>query len=757
VAASGAPASPAPRYTLYFGWEQRQYEIEVSDHVWNPDTYVDLARSRLEGAPRPEGGARHFVDEEMLASLTDLRVAVLQEQNRRLSESLAQDRLDPQLHEQAALLLGAFALREAAKTLADERYAMCRMAAHLAVARGIRNGAEVGLSGRVAEILVLTLVGRQMDAVTALERLQTQSASTPGIEAWARALRLRNTGDWRRNKGRGATRLEQLEEFRALRYRLPPDAPERYLDEIDAAGDTIGHRLILGGGATVADCARFAGTAVPTELEEVDEVRSGFGDASPSDEAALVSGLNEAPAPGGVRWSPHGLGFMVLDRGLWAAFLQRHLCSALAGTSHCYRHEWGLAEEAAAYSQEATKRFSKLSLFPFVALGLASDQETYGKAFASAVRVLETAPHQANAASWVTVRDKRPGSFRGRVPDPTLWFTPAFPRNTLFDVPGRFRELDALKIPTVEQGAAWRALAPYDAEINWTYLWQVHAGRGPVDEMMRGSALFLDYDAWMLTRVVELAFEQAKTDPATYKDVARRLCSVNPDYWRTFGYQLVRLDDSAGAAEAFRAMVDHSRDEVLVSNSLLWLVLYELEHGRTGQARQLAGRAAAAYSERGLNTMGLFLEKAGEYDRALDYFRKIVERYESRSELAAFYLRNQRRFRGTAIEREIQPVVDEVFPHGLENVQRERLSGPPTDGLLVEGNPWNVRHAGLLIGDVIVGINGKHARTKEQYAAIVYLDPSSLWKRINLLVWRNDRYIEVLVYRDDPFGIRPYP
>ena len=45
-------------------------------------------------------------------------------------------------------------------------------------------------------------------------------------------------------------------------------------------------------------------------------------------------------------------------------------------------------------------------------------------------------------------------------------------------------------------------------------------------------------------------------------------------------------------------------------------------------ARQLAERAAAIYSERGLETMALFQEKTGHYDRALEYFRMPVERYE---------------------------------------------------------------------------------------------------------------------------------
>jgi tetratricopeptide (TPR) repeat protein len=723
---------------------------------------VDLARRRVEGLSPSQQTSPSVPDEDFLTTLTDLRVSVLQEENTRLSDALERDILDPQLHEQAALLLGALALREAATvSLTDERYLLSRLAAHLALARGFRAGQELGLSGRFADALLLTLVSREKDAVDALRSLKSQatSASTLGIDAWSRALTLRSTGDWRQNKGRGATRLEQLEEFRALRFRLSTESAQAYLDQIDPSPDTMWHRVVFRGTPAVADCGRLADTAVPAEIDELKSVWAGFGQSAPGDDVGLVDALNERAAIGGVSHSSNGLSLRVIDRGLWAAFLQRHLSGAILRTHDCYAYQWGMTEAAARYSRETRERFSKLTLFPFVVTRLSQDDEISAEATVSALRLLNTAPELATAQVWLHIREKgRKLARHLPPPDMGLWFSPPLPRNTVYDSSGRLHELDAIKVPSLEQHAAWRAMAPYDAFVNWSYLWQRRMGHGPADEMMRDSVLFLDYDAWMLARVVEAAVARAENEPATYKDAARRLCKLDPTYWRTFAFQLAWLGHAEEAAEAFRTMVERSPDSVGVSNSLHWLVLYDLEQGRREEARRLAERAAAVYSAGGLATMGVFLEKIGQHDRALDYFHKIVERYESRYDLVAFYLRNQDRFKGTSVRRELGLVVEEVFPYGFETVSREDLSRPPQHGLIVEGNPWDVRKAGLLVGDVIVGVNGKHARNWEQYRVILNLDPPSRFSRkMKLVLWRNDRYVEQEIYPSDGFSIRPYP
>src|SRR6185295_2817079 len=100
------------------------HRIEISDYIWSPRDYAGLATGIL--APRPPSRwmlsgrlPPHAEPPEtgwpqMLTELLDLRVKTLKAQSDRISAALASNMSDPHLHEEAAFLVGAFALREAA-------------------------------------------------------------------------------------------------------------------------------------------------------------------------------------------------------------------------------------------------------------------------------------------------------------------------------------------------------------------------------------------------------------------------------------------------------------------------------------------------------------------------------------------------------------------------------------------------------------------------------------------------------------------
>jgi hypothetical protein len=98
------------------------------------------------------------------------------------------------------------------------------------LAGALRGELESGLAGRYAETVLVTLVGRERDALARLDGLAAKAAN-PVEKAWVRALRLRNTGDWRiaRDEKR-LTLLETLEEFRALAIGQDDDAALAWLD-----------------------------------------------------------------------------------------------------------------------------------------------------------------------------------------------------------------------------------------------------------------------------------------------------------------------------------------------------------------------------------------------------------------------------------------------------------------------------------------------------------------------------------------------
>ena len=175
--------------------------IAIGEHGFAPGpTQPSPRRARRRARAGADAGSATresaAEDRQLLARLLDLRTTVLLREDEALSRALSARPLDASAHERAALLLGAFALRDAAGRSTDVRPALCRATAHLALRGCAARGSERGTAGRLAEALLVTLVGRERDALARLDALEA-AAPTRELRAWARALRLRNTGDWR--------------------------------------------------------------------------------------------------------------------------------------------------------------------------------------------------------------------------------------------------------------------------------------------------------------------------------------------------------------------------------------------------------------------------------------------------------------------------------------------------------------------------------------------------------------------------------
>src|ERR1019366_7956307 len=74
-----------------------------------------------------------------------------------------------ELHEQAALLLGAFLLREHSGKIFEIRSPLSRIAAHLTMARFLSGANSYGVNGRLAEATLLTLVNDEAPAPGTIE------------------------------------------------------------------------------------------------------------------------------------------------------------------------------------------------------------------------------------------------------------------------------------------------------------------------------------------------------------------------------------------------------------------------------------------------------------------------------------------------------------------------------------------------------------------------------------------------------------
>ena len=135
------------------------FTVEVGTHVWTPRSYGRLARSFMAdgaGLSISEDPARDRAD---VAVLIDPTPADIRAQNVRLSRLLQDHPRSAAIHERAALLLGAAARRDVADGR-DARALLCRMTAHLAVARALHEG-PLSADGELAERMLSGLAGSE--------------------------------------------------------------------------------------------------------------------------------------------------------------------------------------------------------------------------------------------------------------------------------------------------------------------------------------------------------------------------------------------------------------------------------------------------------------------------------------------------------------------------------------------------------------------------------------------------------------------
>ena len=172
----GTPDAPAYDVTVKLDTRSPVHTtVTVSGPIWSEEVYTRLTAviAREAGLESPLSSQTN--DTTMLAYLTDGLAATMEKQNLELSEDLQKDFLNPALHEQAAALLGAFALRENSGQFYDIRLALCRMTAHLSLARFLAGQNPPDLNGQLANCMLLTLMNNQ---VAALDRLKKWTQKT---------------------------------------------------------------------------------------------------------------------------------------------------------------------------------------------------------------------------------------------------------------------------------------------------------------------------------------------------------------------------------------------------------------------------------------------------------------------------------------------------------------------------------------------------------------------------------------------------
>jgi hypothetical protein len=738
--ASGAPSAPPAGY--FVARESGTYSVKagtdldglvaIRGYLWAPDNYVGLAESAL-GSLTTAPDSEHEPT-TVIAELTDPRVEHLLAANRNISDRLSRRVTSATAHEEAALLIGTLALRESAGLLFDPRSELSRLTAHLVFARALRRGASPSLAGTIAEAILLTLVNRQADA---LDRVQTieAAAGTPGAASWARALRLRITGDWRKPLPPNASPIERLSYARTLRAQLNSVRALDYVEREDLDARADWQRLLLGVGSrfSVEVGHLFADAGLRREIDEMTRVWPAYHQQTAATRADLLAGLNDATAASPVVPRQGKAGIEVVDWGRWAAFLQRHLCGYLSAE---FTHLWnlGLPDEQRALTAKRAPEFGQLRLFPIVRRRLAMTQTDYEGAVQAALALAATHPQLIPPAAWETFFKRPEGLTQVAFPPSFSWFLPSVPTGTAMELDAR-----AIDDATAAQYARWVTLAPYDGWAIWIKLWHDTGKKPRLEDGLRAYGPALDYNGGALSRL----FDYTIGDPAAFVPIAQRICDLNVDRCDRLGWQLVNMDDSEGAARAFVRYAAEARDRVGVSTHMYWLVDYYHETGRTARAKQIARMAADTGSYRGLETLAHLLERTGDLEEAEELYRHIAQRYPTglgQATLGAFCIRLARRTGDKADMEQGLRLLKETLPRGLESWWPDDAAQPPADGVRVTFTYPRARRIGLRQDDVIVAIDG--LRVRDQWARTL-ITSLRLEPDMKVVVWRDGRYEEL--------------
>ena len=91
------------------------------------------------------------------------------------------------------------------------------------------------------------------------------------------------------------------------------------------------------------------------------------------------------------------------------------------------------------------------------------------------------------------------------------------------------------------------------------------------------------------------------------------------------------------------------------------------------------------YSAYGLEAKALFFELTSNYDAAFTRYEKDEERYDDSSSLISFCLRYKTLTGSSRFDPQLEKRMGKLFPKGMEKVSLSDFHGPPTDGVLIQG------------------------------------------------------------------------
>jgi hypothetical protein len=739
VIAIEKPGSPrdTPVYELQIYLDAKQpalkSEVDVKDPIWSPEVYQGVAKDLASTVGLAAGTPDNTENTTLLSKLTDGTAETIEKENERLSSALEDDFTNPALHEQAAVLLGAFTLREHSGHFFEIRSPLSRITAHLAMTRFLGGDHAYGVNGQMAEAMLLTLVG---DEAAALQQMNAMNTNDAVVASFVRALRVWNTGDYRLLEGGGLSRIESIAWFHAIAdFTADASAWPKLNDEQKQTIDFV--RIAYEEGWSVEMGHQLMAVALPLELQEINSVYE-LSQHQKLTRDGLVNALNELPEHCFTK-SGGAVHVRIIGWGQWAAFLQRQLCHATQQDFYMLQYMWGVPDDAKEFAAKCDHAFGGLRLYPFVRRFDCTDEESYHKSVDDGFKVTVATPQfvPADCWNWLCYKVSFAPWYKPN-PNPHVneWHNHNPPPGTVYDLNPRLNHPSLTeRSDAVVFFEKLHELAPYDCRVANFILEKKYNSHPTYDQAMNLYSNVLPYSTTALMTVANTAYDQ----PEQYEKLMLQAAQLNPASYYDLGNYYAKRHAEDKAAQYYDQACNNDPDSVRASNMAVWRVRYYLKKGQTDKARQIAADGAEVYSARGLEAQAIFFELTSNYDEAFNWFAKNEERYDEPAPLINFCMRYKTKTGDNRFDSEVKKRISKIFPKGIEKVSLKDFSGPPADGTLIRENNDLLRSANLKKGDVIVAVYGVRVHNFLQYSYGRGLKDTP---ELDLIVWQGDGYHE---------------
>ncbi|MCB1078766.1 MAG: hypothetical protein KDM64_13180, partial [Verrucomicrobiae bacterium] len=566
----------APVYVVDLRQSGRNLSVELRPDfetpIWSPALYRSVAEScaALTGLSFGEKISVENDDSNsaLVARLTEASSEDLVDLSSEISSRLVNDFTNSGAHIEAAVLLGAFGLEDFSGDFLNLRPVLNRMTAHLAFAeltRGASSGASPD-SRKLAEALLNTLMNRQ---ILALGLVDSLPESMP-YAAWRRVLRARVTGDFRELEdmaGGGLTPVEYTAWFEArCRSASPETSWEKAEKTEENAYKLI--RIVSRTSPSIEVGHVLLRASIPMEIDQLQRVyKSHHG--RDLDEGDFVSALNADPD------EPHSAsveGFRVLEWGIWADFLQRHLANAMAVSVYFADEQWGAPEAARKVRRSIDGTFSGLVLYPFVMRRACLDDEEYRQSVEDGFTLAGQIPQRIPAKCWARLYYFHGGAGRRHVPkhadraDFSTWLFHNPPPGTVYNVDARTGAFSMTKIPEAgERFATLNQFAPWEVSLVEAMINGRFSGEVGYEERLTLYQSVAEYSLIPNTSLAELVRDQ----PGRYEFHTLRAAKLDPYFFLPMAAYFESVDEEK-AQKYYEIGIAQCPDRVAVSKYCGW-------------------------------------------------------------------------------------------------------------------------------------------------------------------------------------------